>query len=58
MPKFEPKEPIETREPTIVVDGLPEGTHRFQLEVLNEHRKLSPPAFIDIRVTKEAPPPR
>lgn len=36
MPTFTPNKPIETRTPTIEVEGLPLGQHRFQLVVEDE----------------------
>ena len=50
---FRPNEPIVTEEPTVVVDGgLPEGTHRFQLVVINDRGQQSPAAEIVVTITR------
>ena len=56
--EFKPNEPVETSEPFVTVDGLKEGVHRFQLEVINEKRQQSAPAFFDVEVTRDGPPTR
>lgn len=51
--QFRPNEPIETEEPTVVVDGdLPEGTHRFQLVVINDRGQRSRPTEIVVTITR------
>ena len=52
MARFERNQPIDTREPTIVVDpGLAVGRHRFQLEVFDGAGNRSRPdtAVVEIR---------
>ena len=49
--KFSLNKPIETVEPTVVVDrGLPAGVHRFQLVVVNRAGKSSAPVDVDVVV--------
>ena len=50
--KFEPKVPVETREPVVLIEGLDAGVHRFQLEVFNEKGAQSAPAFFTVEVTE------
>jgi len=49
--RFSLNKPIETVEPTVVVDrGLPAGVHRFQLIVVNRAGKSSAPVEVDVVV--------
>ncbi len=51
MARFAVGQPITTREPFIEVDpGLPPGTHRFQLEVVTDDGRVSPPDVITVTV--------
>lgn len=56
--KFEPKVPVETSEPFVRVEGLDAGVHRFSLEVVNDARRESAPAFLHVEVTKDERPDR
>ena len=52
--RFEPKVPVDTREPVELVEGLPAGVHRFSLEVVDDRRRrTSAPAFVEVDVTKD-----
>jgi hypothetical protein len=57
MTVFKRGESVETREPTITVEDLREGAHRFQLEVANADGRLSAPDVVTVQV-QNAPPPR
>jgi hypothetical protein len=47
-----PNRPVETTQPTIVVDaGLPPGPHRFQLVVLDAHGNRSQATEVVVTVT-------
>jgi hypothetical protein len=47
--KFSLNKPIETAEPTVVVDrGLPAGLHRFQLVVVNRAGQSSAAVTVDV----------
>jgi len=51
MAVFKPREPVETREPTVRVDpGLRPGVYRFQLVVVNELGRASTPDVITVVV--------
>lgn len=51
--KFTPNVPVATRESTIVVDaGLPVGSHRFRLVVINDRGRESKPVEIIVRITR------
>jgi hypothetical protein len=50
MTTFSKGEPIYTREPTIRVDELREGAHRFQLEVENGDGRVSAPDVVTVQV--------
>lgn len=55
--KFELNKPIETRVPSIVVDGsLEPGRNRFMLEVIDAAGNRSKPAVVDIIVTRSFSP--
>lgn len=52
--KFTPNMPVKTREPMIVVDaGLPVGSHRFRLVVINDRGRESKPVEIVVRITDQ-----
>jgi hypothetical protein len=57
MATFSIGKPIDTREPTIRVDGLGAGEHRFQLEVATGDGRTSAPAVVTVTV-QDAPPGR
>jgi len=51
--KFQPNVPITIATPAVVVDaGLPAGTHRFQLVVVNSRGQRSAPATVDVIIEK------
>lgn len=51
MAKFISDQPIETKEPQIVVDpGLKPGVYRFQLVVIDEQGNESAPAEIQVQI--------
>jgi hypothetical protein len=57
--KFQPRVPVESKQPSVVVDaGLAAGTYRFQLVVLNERGQRSAPATVDVVVEASIRPPR
>jgi hypothetical protein len=57
MAVFQPGVPIETREPTIVVDeGLPAGAHRFQLQVFDDSGIASRPDVATVQIRGRIPP--
>ena len=50
--RFQRNAPIETTQPTVVVDaGLPPGIHRFQLVVVDGAGNRSRPAEVVVRIT-------
>jgi hypothetical protein len=50
--RFQRNAPIEITQPTVVVDaGLPPGTHRFQLVVVDEAGNRSRPAEVVVKIT-------
>jgi hypothetical protein len=50
--RFQRNAPIETTQPTVVVDaGLPPGAHRFQLVVVDGAGNRSRPAEVVVRIT-------
>jgi hypothetical protein len=54
--QFALNRPIETAEPTVVVDkGLPAGRHRFQLVVVNRAGQASQPVVVDVVVDPRGP---
>ncbi len=54
--KFTLNRPIDTVEPTVVVDGgLPAGSHRFQLVVVNRGGQSSQPVAVDIVILPRGP---
>ncbi len=55
MPAFIVNVPIVTSTPTIAVEGLPVGTHRFQLVVEDESGNRSQPSFGTVTVLNPAP---
>lgn len=55
MATFTPNVPVLTSEPTIQVEGLKAGTHRFQLIVEDEFGNRSAPSFGLVSVTGGAP---
>lgn len=55
MPVFTPNVPIVTSTPTIAVEGLPVGTHRFQLIVEDESGNRSQPSLAIVTVSSRAP---
>jgi hypothetical protein len=63
--KFEPRVPVESEKPRVVVDaGLAAGTYRFQLVVVNQRGQRSAPVTVDvvverspIRITRVTPTP-
>jgi hypothetical protein len=57
MATFSQGKPIDTREPTIRVDGLGAGAHRFQLVVSTGDGRTSAPAAVTVNV-QDAPPGR
>ena len=49
MPRFERGRPLKTTVPQVTVDaGLPVGTHRFRLTLVNDSGNQSNPALIDV----------
>lgn len=50
MPQFAPGQTIRTRGPSIRVDRLPIGTHRFRLVVTGRGRRTSLPAELVVKV--------
>ena len=56
--KLRPQVPVETREATILVEGLEPGAHRFRLEVFNEKGVQSAPAFLTVEMRREERPTR
>ena len=57
--RFEPRVPVETREPVVLVEGLPAGVHRFSLEVIDDRRRrASAPALLEVEVTRDERPVR
>jgi hypothetical protein len=53
MPVFQKGTPVQTTIPTVEVTSssaapLPEGTHRFQLVVVDDSGNLSDPVFADV----------
>lgn len=51
MPTFEPRKPIVTQEPVIVVDaGLPPGRYLFQLVAIDEAGNESQPNIKEVIV--------
>ena len=57
MPKFTPGEPIVTREPTILVEELEPGRHRFSLVVEDDRRQRSAPdeAVVIVQIRSGGP---
>jgi len=56
MAKFRRNEPVETKEPFVKVENLLEpGIYRFQLVVVNDKGKQSPPAEQEVRIVKARP---
>ena len=55
MATFTPNVPVVTSEPTIQVEGLKAGTHRFQLIVEDEFGNRSAPSFGLVSITDRAP---
>lgn len=55
MPTFTPKKPIETKTPTIEVEGLPLGQHRFQLVVVDESGNQSLASTGVVTIIKRPP---
>lgn len=55
MPAFTLNVPIVTSTPTIAVEGLPAGTHRFQLIVEDDSGNRSQPSFGTVTVLGRAP---
>jgi len=55
MPTFTLNVPIFTSTPTIAVEGLPVGIHRFQLIVEDESGNRSQPSFGIVTVLNRAP---
>lgn len=55
MPAFIANVPIVTSTPTIAVEGLPVGSHRFQLIVEDESGNRSQPSFATVTVLNRAP---
>ncbi|HEX2828593.1 MAG TPA: hypothetical protein VHP37_19725 [Burkholderiales bacterium] len=51
--KLEPNVPVDTEKPTLLVEGLEPGVHRFQLEVLNDKGAKSEPAIFVLEVSKD-----
>jgi hypothetical protein len=58
MTTFVVGKPIETREPTIRVDELGAGAHRFQLEVATADGRTSAPDAVTVQVEAEPPTTR
>lgn len=55
--KFVLNKPVETREPSVLVDGtLKAGINRFRLEVFDEAGNRSKPTEVDILVTRTITP--
>ena len=60
MTQFVVNKPVTTREPFVTVDGgLPVGTHRFQLVVVDSAGNESRPAVVTVTIKTRiiAPPP-
>lgn len=57
MPKFEINKPITTPDPTISVEGLPLGTHEFELVVVDNLGKQSLPTRLTVLVRTIIIPP-
>lgn len=61
MPKLEVNVPVESAQPTIVVEldpqkPLPRGRHRFQLEVVDDSGNLSEPDVMEVIVADRTRP--
>ncbi|HEX4947617.1 MAG TPA: hypothetical protein VFZ34_13185 [Blastocatellia bacterium] len=57
MPIFEINKPIATPDPAISVEGLPFGSHEFELVVVDDRGKQSLPARIKVLVRPIFIPP-
>ena len=55
MASFTVNTPISTDTPTITVEGLLPGAHRFQLVVKDESGNLSQAATVDVKVLPPSP---
>jgi hypothetical protein len=48
--KFELNKDVETDKPTVEVDPLPQGQHRFRLVVVDDKKRFSQPAEFVVTV--------
>lgn len=56
--EFAPNRPITTHEPVVVVDaGLPPGSHRFSLVVVDSEGRASAPDEVVVTVRRHADRP-
>ena len=56
MAKFRPNEPVETKDPFVKVENLFEpGIYRFQLIVVDDQGKQSPPAEQEVKIVRTRP---
>jgi hypothetical protein len=53
MPRFVVNEPVKSARPTIEVEGLPLGRHRFELVVVNGAGKESAPVEMVVTVSRD-----
>lgn len=56
--KFELDKPVETATPTVEVDPLPSGQHRFRLVVVNQTGRSSLPVELVMTVQPRGRAPR